>query len=88
MHVLIFEMFSDLCCERLCCDFIFDCKIAVPSCLLYLFFVSQLSLSVPFSFQLLLNFHYLYHLVSSCGLICNGKSEMYVKVFESNYNYN
>ena len=74
MHVLIFVMFSDLCCECLCWNFKFDYTIAVPSsCLTYFLF---------------LNFHYPYHLVSSCGLICNGKSEMYLKVFESNYNYN
>ena len=44
-------MFSDLCCECLCWDFKFDCTIAVPSSLLYLSFVSQLSLSVPFGPQ-------------------------------------
>ena len=50
--------------------------------------VPLLCLHACFTHHLFFKFHYLYHLVSSCGLICSGKSEMYLKVFESKYNYN
>ena len=50
--------------------------------------IQLLCLHACFTYLLFLKFHYLYHLVSSCGIICSGKSEMYLKVFERNYNYN